>query len=63
VLEILGDQLAESVVLRVGPKMGVKPRELVSSRSAECCPKDGFVRVEDFELTQQLLGLSEGLGR
>jgi hypothetical protein len=54
VLEVLGEQVVEAVILRVCPQVSVEPRKVVGSGSSKRRPHDRIVRVENRILSQNL---------
>ena len=60
-LEVFGENMLESVLLRVGPEMRIKPGELIRGGTYKSQPHQAFVRIQDRKLSQELLSLSPRL--
>ena len=60
VLEILGEDFGETMHFRVGPEMGVEPGEAECRDTSKRCVQYIFIRVQDGEVPQQVLGFAIG---
>src|SRR5439155_22334674 len=60
-LEVLGQQLAETVILRIRPHVSVEPLQSVGGGATKRGPDDRVVGPEHRELSEHLLRLAAGV--
>lgn len=56
-LKILGEQFRKPVKLGIGPHVSIVPGELIGCGPTQSCARQGFIRVQDDKLREQLLSL------